>query len=166
MTLPWPSPAGRSGVGFPLLKMCCNVLKHHVPWILLTHSSLSIIVSQLNYFYLQRSLRPIFSSPLFRPSSSPFYGKTSWFLHPHSRLLLIQPQRKLPCSPGLTLALLAPARQWPSGHSLPRDPPARPSWGLTSSPASPMGCALQFQLTKFQWFLRGCFWSNAPFDMV
>lgn len=53
-----------------------------MPCILLAHSSLSIIVSQTNHFYLQRPLKPIFSSPLFRASSSPFYGKAPWLLPP------------------------------------------------------------------------------------
>lgn len=85
----------KSGASFPLLKTCCNVFK--TPHAMNSSNSLfTAYNSQLNYFYLQRSWRPIFSSPLFRPSSSPFYGKTSWFLHPYSRLLLIQPQRSFP----------------------------------------------------------------------
>ena len=150
-----------------LPRRCAAIrLKYHMPWILLTHSSLSIIVSQMNHFYLQRSLRPIFSSPLFRPSSSPFYGKTPWLLRPHSRQLLIQPQRRFPAVqawPWNCWLLHSSDRQDTAslGPLLPTCP-----WGLTSSPASPMGCALQFQLTKVQWFLRGCFWSNALFDLV
>lgn len=45
-------------------------LKHYMPRLFLTHSSLSMnIVIWLNWFHLQISLKHTFSSPLFRPSS-------------------------------------------------------------------------------------------------
>lgn len=144
-----------------------------MPRMFLTHSSLSInLVIWLNWFYLQTSLKPTFSSPLFRPSPFSFFNHKAYSFilsllktaskHHHSNFPQIQIWSRHCQFPAVHGAQTRRPHQATVTRPGPCSCTNRTQESLHSSPASPTVSLAHKILVMTQWL----FFSNTLFDLV